>query len=307
MKHAHQLILILSLLALPLSLHAQRGSWTLTGRQLVSFAKPKFAGTHQGKVLLIISVNPDGKVSAVTVDTKQTTISDTELINQCVTAARGASFSKSATGKNQIGNISYTFTKADKPTLKTDNELHAEPHAQTTREAERKVALAEQKARDAEAKASAAQHQAEQARLQAQQAERKAEQAEVQADKILAAHNLVNGAFNPPQPPADHDPSSTLEPDISYRNVLYCLPGRELQNTPRRPAYSGTQSGRVVISFMVTQKGEVSGTVIEPTTTITDEALLDECRKTVRKFRFDAIAAPKSQTGIITYQFQNLR
>ncbi|MCR5298920.1 MAG: hypothetical protein K6D57_06450 [Paludibacteraceae bacterium] len=301
MKQYLYLTLLLSLLFCSSAVHAQRGSWTLTGRQLASFAKPKFAGTHEGKVFLIINVSPDGKVSAVTVDQKKTTIRNQVLIDQCITAAKGASFSKSATGKPQIGNISYTFTKNDKGTLKTEKELAAEKQAQVIKEADRKVAQAEQKAKEAEDKAIAAQQKAREAQQEVEKANRKAQRAEEEAGKKIIAQSVVSEAFRP----AGEQVSSTLEPDVTYRNVLYCLPGRELQNTPKRPAYSGTQSGRVVISFMVTQKGEVSGTVIEPTTTISDEALLDECRKTVKKFKFDAIQTPKSQTGIITYQFQN--
>ncbi len=87
-------------------------SYDLTGRTSRSLPKPSYNSVEQGRVVVSIWVNREGRVTRVSAGTKGTTVTDPNLIRQAGSAARQALFSANPDGpEEQIGKIIYNFIK----------------------------------------------------------------------------------------------------------------------------------------------------------------------------------------------------
>jgi len=87
-------------------------SYDLGGRSARSLPKPSYNSAEQGRVVVTIWVNQEGKVTRVLSGAKGTTVTDPALIRQAESAARQALFSTNPTGPDeQIGKIIYNFLK----------------------------------------------------------------------------------------------------------------------------------------------------------------------------------------------------
>ena len=87
---------------------------------------------------------------------------------------------------------------------------------------------------------------------------------------------------------------------------MWSLSGRDLVGSIPRPAYVGNQEGVIIITITVDKNGNVIGTAIGKGTTISDEALRNECMSKARRIKFSA--NPKltgNQIGAITYRFKS--
>jgi len=82
-------------------------SWSLKGRNIKALPKPSTQFNQEGKVVVNIQVNSDGKVISATVG-EGTTVSDYQTKQVALEAARKAEFSPSE-NKIQVGTITYTF------------------------------------------------------------------------------------------------------------------------------------------------------------------------------------------------------
>ena len=72
-----------------------------------------------------------------------------------------------------------------------------------------------------------------------------------------------------------------------------------------KPAYVGNQEGVIIITITVDKNGNVIGTDIGKGTTISDEALRNECKAKARKIKFNANSKlTGNQIGSITYRFK---
>lgn len=87
-------------------------SYDLTGRSVRSLPKPSYNSAEQGRVVVTIWVNRDGRITRVLSGAKGTTVTDPSLIRQAESAARQALFSANPNGPDeQIGKIIYNFIK----------------------------------------------------------------------------------------------------------------------------------------------------------------------------------------------------
>jgi hypothetical protein len=87
-------------------------SYDLGGRSARSLPKPSYNSAQQGRAVVTIWVNQEGKVTRVLSGAKGTTVTDPALIRQAETAARQALFSANPDGpEEQIGKIIYNFLK----------------------------------------------------------------------------------------------------------------------------------------------------------------------------------------------------
>ena len=87
-------------------------SYDLSGRSVRSLPKPAYNSAEQGRVVVTIWVNRDGKVTRVSSGAKGTTVTDPSLMRQAESAARQALFSANLNGPDeQIGKIIYNFIK----------------------------------------------------------------------------------------------------------------------------------------------------------------------------------------------------
>lgn len=94
-----------------------------------------------------------------------------------------------------------------------------------------------------------------------------------------------------------------LEPD-GLEQLDKGLQGRGLVGNLPRPAYPGTESGKVVVRVTVGALGEVESAVFEPRgSTTNDKGLIDAALAAARKARF-AESAAAVQGGTITYIFR---
>lgn len=85
------------------------------------------------------------------------------------------------------------------------------------------------------------------------------------------------------------------------------LQGRGLVGNLPRPAFPGTQSGKVVIRVTVDPRGVVTSATFEPKgSTISDPAMVEAAKTAARKARFTESAAAV-QGGTITYLFSITR
>ena len=82
-------------------------SWSLAGRNIKTLPKPSTQFNQEGKVVVNIQVNNEGKVISATVG-EGTTVSDYQTRQVALEAARKAEFSPSE-NKIQVGTITYTF------------------------------------------------------------------------------------------------------------------------------------------------------------------------------------------------------
>ncbi len=87
-------------------------SYDLSGRTSRSLPKPSYNSVEQGRVVVSIWVNREGRVTRVSAGAKGTTVTDPNLIRQAESAARQALFSANQDGpEEQIGKIIYNFIK----------------------------------------------------------------------------------------------------------------------------------------------------------------------------------------------------
>lgn len=94
-----------------------------------------------------------------------------------------------------------------------------------------------------------------------------------------------------------------LEPD-GLEQLDKGLQGRGLVGNLPRPAYPGTESGKVVVRVTVGSNGGVESAVFEPKgSTTNDKGLIDAALAAARKARF-AESAATVQGGTITYIFR---
>lgn len=86
------------------------GNYSLAGRSAVSLPKPEYNSNQQGKVVVRIWVDRQGRVIRVEAPYKGSTTSDGALVEQAKTAARRARFNASSDApEEQIGTITYIF------------------------------------------------------------------------------------------------------------------------------------------------------------------------------------------------------
>jgi TonB family protein len=87
-------------------------SYDLIGRTSRSLPKPSYNSVEQGRVVVSIWVNREGRITRVSAGAKGTTVTDPNLIRQAESAARQALFSANPDGpEEQIGKIIYNFIK----------------------------------------------------------------------------------------------------------------------------------------------------------------------------------------------------
>ena len=87
-------------------------SYDLGGRSARSLPKPSYNSAEQGRVVVTIWVNREGRVTRVISGAKGTTVTDPSLIQQAESAARQALFSSNPSGPDeQVGKIIYNFLK----------------------------------------------------------------------------------------------------------------------------------------------------------------------------------------------------
>ncbi len=82
-------------------------SWRLTGRNIKALPRPSTQFNQEGRVVVDIQVNSEGKVISATIG-EGTTVSDYQTRQVALEAARKAEFSASD-NKIQVGKITYTF------------------------------------------------------------------------------------------------------------------------------------------------------------------------------------------------------
>ena len=82
-------------------------SWSLTGRNIKALPRPSTQFNQEGRVVVDIQVNSEGKVISATIG-EGTTVGDYQTCQVALEAARKAEFSASD-NKIQVGKITYTF------------------------------------------------------------------------------------------------------------------------------------------------------------------------------------------------------
>ena len=160
--------------------------------------------------------------------------------------------------------------------------------------------------------------------LAAEKAAKAAEQARIAAEQKAAAEKkakedkaraLAAGAFGKGGTSASGNgpggggtgstPGNPLGKGSGTSNGNIALPGRNLIGTLPKPAYVGNQEGVIIITITVDKNGNVIGTDIGKGTTISDEALRNECKAKARKIKFNANSKlTGNQIGSITYRFK---
>ena len=87
------------------------GTFDLGGRSIGKggLPRPAYNSQAQGKVVIKITVNPEGYVLYTDVDLKSTNIQDLSLHNAALKAAKKAKFVKIDGVDNQVGTITYFF------------------------------------------------------------------------------------------------------------------------------------------------------------------------------------------------------
>lgn len=87
-------------------------SFNLDGRGSIYLPKPEYNSREQGRVVVRIWVNKEGKVVKVLPGVQGTTITDQKLIKVAEDAAKNAVFTKDPNAANeQIGTITYNFIR----------------------------------------------------------------------------------------------------------------------------------------------------------------------------------------------------
>jgi len=83
------------------------------------------------------------------------------------------------------------------------------------------------------------------------------------------------------------------------------LSGRDIVGEIPPPAYVGDQEGVIIVTITVDKMGNVIGTDIGKGSTITNQAMRDECKAKARKIKFTANSKlTGNQIGSITYRFK---
>lgn len=82
-------------------------SWSMSGREIVSLPRPGYDFNQEGKVVVRVQVNAEGKVVDAKVDAG-TTINDKHTIQLAIDAAYKATFSRGNV-PSQYGTITYMF------------------------------------------------------------------------------------------------------------------------------------------------------------------------------------------------------
>lgn len=86
------------------------GSFSLAGRSAVSLPSPSYNSNKQGKIVVQIWVDQQGRVTRVEAPEKGSTITDAGMVEQAKKAARLARFNASANApEEQKGTITYIF------------------------------------------------------------------------------------------------------------------------------------------------------------------------------------------------------
>lgn len=86
-------------------------SWSLAGRDITKWSKPPYVGNQEGRVIVQITVNPQGVVIGADIKLLGTTITDNDIREACKNAARKARFTTTSRSGNAIGTITYTFVQ----------------------------------------------------------------------------------------------------------------------------------------------------------------------------------------------------
>ncbi len=88
-------------------------SWSLAGRDITNgstnWSKPPYVGNQEGRVIVQITVNPQGVVIGADIKLNGTTITDKDIREACKNAARKARFTTTSRSGNAIGTITYIF------------------------------------------------------------------------------------------------------------------------------------------------------------------------------------------------------
>ena len=86
------------------------GNFSLKGRSAVLLPKPEYNSNQQGKIVVRIWVDQQGRVTRVEAPYKESTITTGALVEQAKTAAKRARFNASKDApEEQIGTITYIF------------------------------------------------------------------------------------------------------------------------------------------------------------------------------------------------------
>lgn len=87
-------------------------SYDIKGRKLKDLVKPVYTADDEGKIVVTVSVDKKGKVTAAKAGAKGTTIANSTLRKQCEAAALKSTFEfKSDAPVEQSGTITYIFLK----------------------------------------------------------------------------------------------------------------------------------------------------------------------------------------------------
>ncbi|MBQ6963096.1 MAG: TonB family protein [Paludibacteraceae bacterium] len=215
---------------------------------------------------------------------------------------------------DEIGGVSRGYNAPDESGVYDD--ARAKRLAEEARIAAEKAAKA---AEDARVAAEVAAQAAERARMGtgSNAAAAQARAAAAQKSKEDKARALAAGAFGKGGTSMSGNGSSGDGTGSTPGNPLgkwsgtsngqsWSLSGRDLVGSIPKPAYIGNQEGVVVVLIIVDRNGNVVGTKIGKGTTISNEALRNECMAKARKIKFST--NPKqteNQIGSITYRFKS--
>lgn len=84
----------------------------------------------------------------------------------------------------------------------------------------------------------------------------------------------------------------------------WSLAGRNLNGSFYKPAYVGSQEGKIVVSITVDKNGNVIAAGIKQGTTISEENLREECKKAAKKLKFSSTSKTGNVIGEIVYRFK---
>ncbi len=85
-------------------------AWNLDGRNIIgSLPKPAYDGRREGKVIVEITVNPQGEVTNAVYRASGSTTNESSLVNEALRAARKARFNNVGSENLQTGTITYVF------------------------------------------------------------------------------------------------------------------------------------------------------------------------------------------------------
>lgn len=85
------------------------GTWDLGGRDMVgNMPRPDFNGDEEGRVVVTITVDPNGNVIETRINNRTNT-TNLQLRNAAIEAARKTKFNAINTASNQTGTITYYF------------------------------------------------------------------------------------------------------------------------------------------------------------------------------------------------------